>query len=173
MKNGSRKQRDAYTAINELRLIQQLKNYQPVLCGTIPLGIDLDTSDLDIIMEVEDLNLFERTIHHLYRNKPAFYMKRTNIRGREVVKANFWFNNFEFELFAQHQPVHQQNAYLHMLIEYKLLQNDPTLKEKILQLKKQGYTTEEAFCKRLNISGDPYEGLIRYGRKTKMITGTS
>ncbi|TYS69311.1 DUF4269 domain-containing protein [Sutcliffiella horikoshii] len=32
-----------------------------------------------------------------------------------------------------------------------------------MSLKQQGYKTEPAFCKLLNISGDPYEGLLLFG----------
>ncbi|MFC7064182.1 hypothetical protein [Halobacillus seohaensis] len=28
-------------------------------------------------------------------------------------------NNFELELFGQEQPIHCQNAYLHIIIEYE------------------------------------------------------
>ncbi|SDZ84142.1 protein of unknown function [Thalassobacillus cyri] len=79
------------------------------------------------------------------------------------------FRNFELELFGQDQPIHCQNAYLHMIIEYELLKNNSTLKDKVIGLKKQGYKTEPAFCELLDISGDPYEGLIQYGIKEGII----
>src|SRR5699024_9882723 len=119
-------------------------------------------SDLDIVMEAQDLDHFEERLQILYDNKDNFTLKRTTIRGNQVVKANFFFRDFEFELFGQSQPVHKQNAYLHMLIEYKLLEKNPNLKEKVINLKKQGYKTEPAFCVLLDIPGDSYEGLIQF-----------
>ncbi|WP_413465989.1 DUF4269 domain-containing protein [Metabacillus litoralis] len=163
MKTGNRKQQDAYSVIMELNIFHELRTYNPVLCGTLPIGIDVEGSDLDIIMEVQELEHFTEQLQTLYNNKDNFTLKRTIIRGREVVKATFFFNNFEFELFGQTQLVHKQNAYLHMIIEHKLLQKVPNLKEKVINLKIQGYKTEEAFCKLLDITGDPYEGLIRLG----------
>ncbi|SIS66438.1 DUF4269 domain-containing protein [Salimicrobium salexigens] len=96
-------------------------------------------------------------------------MKRTIVRDREVVKANFFSNNFELELFGQNQPTCLQKAYLHMIIEYGILRRNPSLKGKVIELKKQGYKTEPAFCELLGIKGDPYEGLVQYGIKERII----
>ncbi|KGX87128.1 DUF4269 domain-containing protein [Pontibacillus marinus] len=170
METGNKKQQEAYAAIKNLDILKHLKSYTPVLCGTLPIGIDITSSDLDIIMEVHDFNLFEEKVKALYSNKKNFKVKRITIRGREVVKSNFIFNNFEFELFGQSTPVHKQNAYLHMIIEHNLMENDPSLKEEVIKLKKQGYKTEPAFCKVLNITGDSYSGLIQFGVKQGIIT---
>ncbi|WP_230500099.1 DUF4269 domain-containing protein [Sutcliffiella rhizosphaerae] len=162
MINGNGKQRAAYTAIMQLNILSDLKEYNPTLCGTIPIGIDIEGSDLDIIMEVHDLETFAARLQALYKDKEAFQLKRTVIRGKEVVKANFHFNEFEFELFGQAQPVQEQYAYLHMMIENECMKKMPSLKAEIITLKKQGFKTEPAFCKVLGIKGDPYDGLITY-----------
>lgn len=167
MRIGSDKQKQAFKAIEELGILNELEPYHPTLCGTIPLGVDVEDSDLDIIMEVTNLDEFEHKLKALYENKQNFKMKRTTIRDKEVVKAKFVFNDFEFELFGQNEPVHHQNAYLHMMIEFQLLQKFPDLQPKVLALRKQGYKTEPAFCKILEITGDPYSGLIHYGRKMR------
>jgi len=57
------------------------------------------------------------------------------------------------------------------MIEYELLQRDPRMRERVISLKKQGYKTEPAFCKLLNISGDPYEGLLLYGVEEGIVQG--
>ncbi|MBY7142160.1 DUF4269 domain-containing protein [Virgibacillus sp. NKC19-3] len=170
MQMGNKKQQKAYAVIRELNICDDLSSCNPVLCGTLPIGIDILGSDLDIVMEVQDLDYFEERLQILYHSKGNFKLKRTTIRGNPVVKANFFFRNFEFELFGQSQPVLKQNAYLHMLIEHKLLEKRPNLKEKVINLKKQGYKTEPAFCTLLGIPGDPYEGLIQYGIKEGIIT---
>ncbi|WP_273853049.1 DUF4269 domain-containing protein [Guptibacillus spartinae] len=167
MRIGSDKQKQAFKAIEELGILNELEPYHPTLCGTIPLGVDVEGSDLDMIMEVMNLDEFEHKLKALYGNKQNFKMKRTTIRDKEVVKAKFVFNDFEFELLGQNEPVHHQNAYLHMMIEFQLLQMFPDLQPKVLALRKQGYKTEPAFCKILEITGDSYSGLIHYGRKMK------
>ncbi|MCP3026448.1 DUF4269 domain-containing protein [Halobacillus sp. A5] len=170
MKEGNKKQRNAYSTITELDIFDELSIYNPVLCGTVPIGVDLDNSDLDIVMEVKDLKLFGNKLNNLYGNMPGFTLKRTTILGHRVVKANFFYDKFELELFGQNQPIERQNAYLHMIIEYELLKNNPSLKGKVIELKKQGYKTEPAFCELLGIEGDPYKGLVQYGIKERIIS---
>ncbi|SDZ42636.1 protein of unknown function [Evansella caseinilytica] len=169
LQNGTKRQRQAYAAITELGVFADLAEYQPVLCGTIPLNIDVEGSDLDIIMEVADLIRYEHRLQALYGKLEAFSLKKTRIRERNVVKANFLFQDFEFELFGQHQPVFQQYAYLHMVIEEALLREEAGLREKIVRLKQKGVKTEPAFCEILGLEGDPYEALLEYGRKNGII----
>ncbi|YBZ95750.1 DUF4269 domain-containing protein [Bacillus sp. AK031] len=169
MKTGNEKQRMAYKAVGQLGILEELKAYAPIVCGTIPIGIDVENSDLDIIMDVGSTDTFEKDLLSLYKNKQNFRVKRTTIREREVIKANFIYEGFEFELFGQSENVLNQHAYLHMIIEYKLLQRFPSLKEKVIRLKKNGIKTEPAFCMLLIIEGDPYTGLIQYGIKNGLI----
>ncbi|MFC7785354.1 DUF4269 domain-containing protein [Rossellomorea sp. GCM10028870] len=171
MKKGTDRQQKAYAVIMELDILNAMNTYNPVLCGTVPIGVDIGSSDLDIIMEVQEFESFEELILTLYSKNNGFTIKRKTINGKEVVKANFIFSGFEFELFGQAQPVHKQHAYLHMLIEHELLQRYPALKQKVIHLKNQGYKTEPAFCKLFDITGDPYEGLIRFGVGEGIITG--
>jgi|SRR5690625_1407844 len=166
---GNDKQKRAYKAIQSLHLMNNLKEFTPILCGTIPLGIDVNSSDLDIIMKIDNFPRFEEKIRKLYGKYDNFQIKHTNIRGRRVVKANFFYQGFEFELFGQPQPVLEQYAYSHMIIEQSLLEKIPNLKEKVINLKKNGYKTEPAFCKVLGISGDPYDNLIIYGKNNGII----
>jgi hypothetical protein len=169
MKTGSPKQQAAYEAIQSLNVMNELHHFHPLVCGTIPIGIDIPTSDLDIIMEVEDFQLFEKEVHRLYSGNEDFGMKRKVIRGIQVVKANFTYSDFEFELFGQAQPVYNQNAYLHMVIEHSILKSRPEMKQEVILLKMGGCKTEEAFCKLLGIVGNPFEELIRFGIEEEII----
>lgn len=163
LKQGNDKQLAAYRAINELRIMEDLRDFNPILCGTIPLAIDVVDSDLDMIMEVYDFDLFKETVLQLFQDKEDFQMKETEIRGEKVVKANFVYASFEFELFGQAVPVKMQNAFVHMQIEYLILEKFPDIRSEIIHLKKQGIKTEPAFCQILGISGkDPYKELINY-----------
>ncbi|MBU9712301.1 DUF4269 domain-containing protein [Evansella tamaricis] len=164
LKFGNEKQQRAYYAISKLGIMEDLGVYNPILCGTLPIQIDIIDSDLDIIMEVYDFKQFEIKVRNLYENTDNFKLKEIEIRNRPVIKANFHFQGFEFELFGQAQPVNKQNAYLHMVIESKILEENPTMKEKIISLKKQGYKTEPAFCKVLGLTGDPYISLLEFGK---------
>ena len=118
---GNEKQIRAYKAISNLGIMDNLSEYNPTLCGTFPLGIDIVSSDLDIIMEVVDFLPYEKRVETLYGDKENFNIKRILIRDVSVVKSNFIFGGFEFELFAHPQTVKEQYAYLHMIIENSLM----------------------------------------------------
>ncbi|ALC83646.1 alpha/beta hydrolase [Bacillus gobiensis] len=140
-----------------------------MLCGTLPIGIDIEGSDLDIIMEVNDFNRFENRVITLFGDRENFKLKRVVIRNIPVIKANFLLEGFEFELFGQPQPSNRQYAYLHMIIENAIMEKCPSIREKVINLKKQGFKTEPAFCTVLRLDGDPYEKLIEYGKANGMI----
>ncbi|SET52512.1 protein of unknown function [Salinibacillus kushneri] len=161
---GTTKQNLAYKAIKDLGILHDLSEFHPILCGTLPIGIDIERSDLDVIMEAYHLDAFEKKLRHLYGEKDHFIVKRNTIRGVPVVKANFYYKEFEFELFGQPEPVTEQNAYLHMIIEHAIMLEIPGIKEGVIKLKQQGIKTEPAFCKKLGLEGDPYKRLIDFGR---------
>lgn len=166
---GNAKQQHAYLALKKLNIYEILHPYKPILCGTIPIGVDIEALDLDIIMEVYGFEQFSQIVIERFGKMNHFRLKRLMIREIEVMKANFFFDGFEFELFGQPIPVKQQYAYLHMIIEHAILRRNPVLKEEVLSLKKQGYKTEPAFCMVLGLKGDPYHSLIQYGRGKRFI----
>ncbi len=165
LKVGNDTQQKAYHSVQDLKLLEMLEDYNPTLTGTIPIELDLPESDLDIIMEAHDLDELEVLLENEFQHMNEFEKEKKKIRGENVLKVNFIYNGFPFELFAQNVPVHRQNAYLHMVIEYRLLQEQPGLRETIKNLKKRGYKTEPAFAQVLGLKGDPYEALLEYGRE--------
>ncbi|TQR17544.1 DUF4269 domain-containing protein [Psychrobacillus vulpis] len=169
LKLGNLKQSRAFSVISDLGIMDDLSEYHPTLCGTLPLGIDIEGSDLDIIMEVANFNQFEKKVKTLYGDQENFILKKLIIRDFPVIKANFIYKEFEFELFGQQQPVNRQYAYLHMIIENVILEQLPLIKEEVIRLKEQGYKTEPAFCKVLGLEGDPYERLVEFGKEKGFI----
>ncbi|WP_102028404.1 DUF4269 domain-containing protein [Salirhabdus sp. Marseille-P4669] len=169
LRTGNPRQQLAYENIIKLNILKDFKDYNPTLCGTIPLNIDVENSDLDIIMEAYHLNAFKEKIIRRYGHLSKFRITEKVIRERKVVKANFLYGGFEFELFGQPQPVCEQNAYLHMVIENALLKVDSSMRQKVRDLKRKGYKTEPAFCKLLNIPGDPYDEFIQFAKKEGLL----
>jgi len=169
IKNGNKKQREAYEAIQSLGILHDFSSYTPLLCGTIPLDIDHDQSDLDMVLRAEDLTELARELKEKYGEYEAFSQKRVAARGNEVLVTNFFFQGFEFELYAQNERTEEQYGYLHMVVEYKVLKDHPEWKQLIREKKKKGTKTEPAFCEMLELEGDPYEELIQYGRKKAYI----
>ncbi len=51
LKEGTIRQKEAYKVLLELNIFELLKNFKPILLGTIPINIDIESSDLDIICQ--------------------------------------------------------------------------------------------------------------------------
>ncbi len=158
LKCGNERQVKAYNCLNKIKVIDILNNYNAVLVGTIPIELDIDDSDLDIICEVYDFKKIEELLissFSKYKNFKITYEKNN------VLVCNFIVDNFEIEIYATDLPIYKQNAYRHMLIEYRLLKfYGLQFKDKIISLKKQGLKTEPAFAKLLKLSGNPYDSLL-------------
>ena len=163
LQKGTEKQRRAYHALTDLGILDKLHHYSPLLTGTIPLDIDTDSSDLDIICCWQVADKYIQIIRHHWEHLPDFQLRTCEINGLQTIVARFLAENFVIELFGQNRPSHQQEAYRHMVIEYKILQKmGPTFKEQIRELKKSGLKTEPAFAQLLGLKGDPYYALLDY-----------
>jgi hypothetical protein len=166
LKCGNEKQKKVYEVLTKNKLFEKLKKYSPILAGTFPIGIDVEGSDLDIICEVDltsehvflDDLMFSKCIPH---NKEV-EVKYTVLDGEECVVINFIMEGFRIEIFGQNKPATEQHAYLHMIAEYKILQEKgEDFKQKIIELKKKGIKTEPAFGLLLNLE-NPYEDLLKF-----------
>lgn len=160
--HGNERQKKAYAAIQAIDLFQTLSKYSPILAGTIPLDIDTELSDLDIICYSSDLDKFIEFVANHYSKLPAFESFKFNIRGEASAVVRFEAEGFAFELFCQSIPVLQQNAVLHLQVEARLLNlAGVEAKNAIRDLKKLGIKTEPAFAKYFKIQGDPYYELAK------------
>ncbi len=140
---------------------EPLAAYRPVLAGTIPIGIDLPESDLDILCEVTDFDAFAQHMTQLWAHLPDFYLNRKSIRQIPCIIIRFTYQEEAIELFGQAIPVQQQYAYRHMMIEHRLLHLlGTTFRQKIMQLRYNQWKTEPAFAHLLGLEGDPYEALL-------------
>lgn len=169
LKSGNEIQRRAFNVISDLGILNDLAQYNPVLCGTIPISIDVKGSDLDNIMEVHEFEAFKHQVDSLYSKHNKFVLKEKRIRNTPTIKANFEFGGFEFELLGQPRTVEQQNAYLHMMVEHHLLTSYPRIRSEIIRLKEEGIKTEPAFAQVFGLEGDPYDELLVLGRKLGVI----
>lgn len=161
--NGTSRQKQAYQLLTQHAVIKLLSSFSPILTGTIPINIDIESSDLDIICEYADQELFEKHIIQNFSNYDGFSLQCLTVNNINSVLANFTIEGFPVEIFGQAVPVKQQMAYRHMIIEYKILgQKEEAFRQKIIGLKKQGIKTEPAFAEALNLSGDPYLALLNF-----------
>ncbi|KGO84724.1 diadenosine tetraphosphate hydrolase [Flavobacterium rivuli WB 3.3-2 = DSM 21788] len=160
---GTLLQQQAYTVLTANTIMEKLQDFTPILAGTIPLNIDIEGSDLDILCYWEDEADFVKTIRDNFKDYDGFTLQQVIINNQKTVLANFWYNGFEVEVFGQNIPVKEQMGYLHMIAEYKILQQEgEDFRKQVIALKRAGYKTEPAFAKLLNLKGDPYIAILQY-----------
>ena len=158
---GNTKQQAVSRLFTKYRIFQILESYQPILAGTIPIEIDIDSSDLDILCCVANAAEFKEILQNEFSNHEKFELVETLTNGLPTIICRFVLENFSIEIFGQNKASDKQQAYRHMLVEYRLLQekgND--FRQKIIALKQQGIKTEPAFALLLDLKGNPYEAML-------------
>ena len=165
--NGNPRQQAALAVLTRYAVFERLQAFHPVLAGTIPIAIDIENSDLDIICCWENKTAFWEALQDSFATYPEFHCTETMINGQETVVAGCRLEGFELEFFGQAVPVEQQNAYRHLLIEYAILQaQDSSFREQMIELKRKGYKTEPAFALLLGLdSNNPYQALLDFGQQ--------
>jgi len=152
--HGSAIQQAGYRAIQSSGIMNRLKDFNPVVVGTLPLDLYTYMSDIDIICHFTDPAKFELLLHEPTRKK---------LGGVNSVIASFEHDKFQFEIVGQPVPVTEQVAYRHMMAEWNILSSkDGSFKTKIMELKRKGIKTEPAFAQLLGLPGDPYRSLLNF-----------
>ncbi len=141
-------------------LFASLAPFKPLLAGTYPLGLNIESSDLDVICEAPDLDELERALTAQHGNAPGFAVHRVPAQPPAVV-ASFQLGDSRVEVFGQAVASHRQAAFRHMMIEGRLLRlASEGLREEIIARKRAGDSTEAAFASALALSGDPFEAVL-------------
>lgn len=162
LKHGNKRQKMAYYEIKKYQVFDKLKNYDPIVTGTIPIAIDLPESDLDIICQCQDHKAFSKHLQEQFGDQNEFKINTIFQNNILATIASFKTDHFEFEIFGQDIVVEKQNAYRHMLVEHRILQQKGNeFRKAIVKLKAAGLKTEPAFAKLLGIKGNPYLALLK------------
>ena len=152
----------AFNAVKKMKILDDFRDNSPLISGSCPLGIDISTSDVDILMCAKDLNAFKNTLTKKFGSELDFKIKNHVINGKPSVVANFSFEDILFEVFAQHQHPVLQTANRHFLIQERLIKlGKEPLRKKIIALKQSGLKTESAFAKVLTLEGNSFDELLR------------
>jgi hypothetical protein len=160
LREGNDRQRFAYRILTQYAIIAQLHVFTPIVVGTIPIEIDIETSDIDIICTWNEKNSFIKALEK-FSHHSQFTIFETTKNERETVIARFVIENICIEVFGQRWPVFEQEAYRHMIVEHRLLvANGEMFKQQIVDLKRKGVKTEPAFAMLLGLKGDPYIELL-------------
>lgn len=161
LNRGSDRQRDAFRVLIELDLFSVLAEFDPVLAGTFPLGIETPTSDLDILCCADDLAHFDEVVTAVYEDQYDFVVRHKEKNGLPTVVCNFRASNLPIELFAQPLATEEQVAYKHLVAEARLLrEGGEEALYAIRELKVDGMKTEPAFGHYFCLPDDPYESLL-------------
>lgn len=161
------KNRRVFSALTETALLLKLKNHNPLVVGTFPLGIETDTSDIDICLTYDNesdlLNLLTKEFSHF----DDFNISECCLFSGKALQTNFKHaeTSLKFELIAQNTPSEKQVAYQHFQIEEKILKySGRAFRELLIAERANGLKTEPAFAKVLSLSGDPYAELLKLNK---------
>jgi len=163
LKTGKPKQQAAFHVLTKHKVLENLVEFDPILVGTIPINIDIEDSDLDIVCYWQNKSAFIERIKNLFEKENRFSIREIVIDNKESVVANFFIEAFEIEIFGQNTPTELQNGYKHMLIEDQILRSrDENFRLAIIKLKESGIKTEPAFGALLGLKGNVYQELLDY-----------
>jgi hypothetical protein len=160
---GTSRQRRTYAILKDLGILTTLGIFDPVVAGTIPLGLYLPSSDIDIICEVAPAasQAFEQLLRFHYGHLPAFRLGRARSGPQPALVSSFRYAQVEVEVFGQALPTAQQYAFRHLVVEHAVLRaGGPAWRTAVRRLKEQGLKTEPAFAALLQLPGNPYEALL-------------
>ncbi|TDO70035.1 uncharacterized protein DUF4269 [Flavobacterium chryseum] len=163
LKNGNKRQIQAFEVLTQNEILFNLNEFNPILVGTIPINIDIENSDLDIICYWKNKTNFIEKLKASFEDQSEFKIRETDINNEETIIANFRVDNFDIEIFGQNIPTKNQNGYKHMIIEHQILEEKgENFRLEIIKLKQNGYKTEPAFAFLLGLKGNPYLELLDF-----------
>lgn len=163
LQHGSPSQQLAFHILQELKVMEILAPFQPVLTGTFPLDLAVPTSDLDICCQSPALPLLTSTCQKAFYRYEGFSVREKVLSGIPSLLVRFYYREKMIEIFGQAVPVREQLAFRHMLAEHHFLQKwGEPLRQQVLSLKMAGIKTEPAFAQALELKGNPYESLLRF-----------
>jgi hypothetical protein len=168
LQHGNNIQRQAYSTLTNKQILSKLKRFDPILVGTIPINIDIENSDLDIICCFADKQEFQKSITDNFSYQRNFTIREQPNLEPYAIVANFFLDDFQIEIFGQSIPTKKQFAYRHLIVEYNLLnKHGEKFRQQIIGLKQQGHKTEPAFALALGLTGDPYTELLKFETNQK------
>lgn len=143
-------------AIARLGLLDRLRPFDPHVVGTLPLGVAMPGSDIDIVCQAPDAGAFAARLWTCFGAEAGFAMHQWIGAPRPVV-ARFSGHGWDIEIFGCALPVADQPGWRHFDVERRLLAlGGPGFRAAVMEARRQGLKTEPAFCRALGLAGDPH-----------------
>lgn len=150
---------DYRDAVHRAGVLVALAEYDPHVAGTLPLKLDLPTSDIDVLCHAPDPHRFTSSLWQSFGSWSHFRIWQWSNAGRPIV-ASFVAHGWTFEIFGQARPVAEQMGWRHFVVEKRLLAlGGQRLAASVMSLRQNGLKTEPAFATVLKLQGDPYQAL--------------
>lgn len=161
-----------FDAIKESNVLTKMQLFNPLVCGTFPLGINNDNSDVDICLTYSNENHFTTELLKNFSHCEDFKLQDTTVASGRALIATFKVKQIQFELFGQSLMSEKQNSYQHFQAEEKILKysnyipnvDKGIFKEKLLAARALGFKTEPAFAKVLNLKTDAFEEVLQLNK---------
>lgn len=151
---------DYRRAIERLGILDVLRDCDPRVAGTLPLGIDVPGSDIDFLCHAADAGAFTQLVWSAFGDHAAFSIRQWAGDERPVI-ASFEAHGWAFELFGHPSPVAVQRGWRHFEVERRLLTlGGAPLRHAVRERRRQGAKTEPAFADSLHLKGDPYVAML-------------
>lgn len=155
-----------WQALEKSEVLNLLKEFSPVVVGSFPLGLQVEGSDLDILIFLKDANQLVELAKKHWGHLEKFKIQNQVVDNLETLIIDFKVDTVPFQIFAQAKHPVKQKAFLHFLVEERLLKEvGKDFNSLVMRLRKQGLKTEVAFAQALNLTGDPYEALLDLQKK--------
>ncbi len=160
LQGGTERQRGVYVNLLESRVLEILRDYDPVLVSTVCVDIDIPSSDLDVICEARDLEAFSSFLSSVFGTFRGFSLHRSD-RSPPAIVAQFFHGSWEYEIFGQNLPVERQAAFRHLVqIDRAVGLGGVSWREAIRTFKLGGMKTEPALARCLGMGVDPYDAVL-------------
>lgn len=138
-----------------------LADFDPRVIGTLPLGLDISTSDIDVAVHASDPDAVADILWARRERLTALSLRRWTHGDRPLV-AEFTHLGWSFEVFAAPVPVIDQAGWRHFDVERRLLSiGGERLRNAVRTQRLAGLKTEPAFAAVLALAGDPYSALLK------------
>lgn len=146
-------------AIRRAGVLELLAPCDPHVVGTLPLGIAVRDSDIDIVCHAPDRDALADLIWEAFGAANGFAIYQWSAKGRPLI-ARFEAKGWPFEIFASADAIADQAGWQHFRVEQRLLSLAGfALRDQVMALRMRGMKTEPAFAAVLGLPGDPYAAM--------------